>query len=116
MMTDFFKTVRDWIFYWRGETICLPVVIIALWGICWGVLTLTGRPLLNDIGSLVDFGIGCVKIMMVGSLVAFAVKTHHGYRTESGTGSRPSMADDIYDSCVTAFYYVLFSVLLFWFA
>lgn len=91
--------------YWREVTIVLPLSILAMIVVCLVILSVTGRPLLNDIGQLVDYMISVLKVVTWAAVTVQIQKSLFGYRTEAGTSGRedkkPLLNDDIYDSVVT---------------
>ena len=81
--------------------IIFPISVMAFAAVCWIVILITGRPLLNDIGSLVDFGLSTLRILTWLLVTLAAQYCFIGFRTKACTAgdecSKPPLKDDYFD-------------------
>lgn len=91
--------------------IVFPIAAMAFGSMCWLILLITGRPLINDVGSLVDFGISSIKILTWATTTAAIQYCLIGFRTKACTSGdeacKPKMSDDIFDLVTTLVFMVL---------
>lgn len=98
------------VWYWGESYVQLPLVMIGLLLSIVLVGLATGRPVLEDVGSLVGWLLQSVGVAVVASLAGLTQHFLFGYRSNSPA---PTLADDIHDSCVTCFLLLLYSALVF---
>ncbi len=101
------------IMFWGETFIALPIIIALLVGSIELFNFLTGRSPLEDAGAIVGWLLNAVGVCVVVSLTGLVQYFLFGYRTHIHTETLPDLKDDIFDSCVTSFLLLLFSVLVF---
>jgi hypothetical protein len=79
-----------------------------------GVTLLTGRAVIDDPGAIIGFLYNALGILVLVILVGATQEHLFGFRVRNSERATmiPRLRNDIYDSCVSAFLFILFAWLL----
>jgi len=97
------------------ELYLFPLVgIAALVAALNGVSLLTGRAVIDDPGAIVGYLYNALGVLVLVALVGATQEHLFGFRVRNDERATmiPRLLDDIFDSCVSAFLFLLFAALL----
>ena len=115
-----FKSVKKHISYWAEAYIFIPALWLCMIAALHLVHSLTGRPVIDDPGSIVAWAYNAIGAGLVMLLTGLCQHHLFGYRSQPDPDPIPGLStpipyrDDLHDAVVTMFLLCFFACLIFW--